>query len=146
MAIKVAVVAVVIVVGIGFIDVANYSPFVPESKPAGGRRRVRQTPLIDAARASSPAVYGSGGVVTGAAVVFFAFIGFDVVATTAEETRNPQRDVPIGILGRWRSCTVLYGAVSLVITGMQNYTGSTRRTPRRWRRRSTPWGSSGWAT
>ncbi len=54
--------------------------------------------------------------------MFFAFIGFDIVATTAEETRNPQRDVPRGILGSLAIVTVLYIVVSLVITGMQNYT------------------------
>ena len=54
--------------------------------------------------------------------MFFAFIGFDIVATTAEETKNPQRDIPRGILGSLAIVTVLYIAVSLVITGMQNYT------------------------
>ena len=58
---------------------------------------------------------------TGAALVFFAYIGFDVVATTAEETHNPQRNVPIGIFGSLAIVTVLYMAVSLVITGMQNF-------------------------
>ena len=53
--------------------------------------------------------------------MFFAFIGFDIVATTAEETHNPQRDVPRGILGSLAIVTVLYMAVSLVVTGMQNY-------------------------
>lgn len=59
---------------------------------------------------------------TGAAIVFFAYIGFDVVATTAEEANNPQRDIPIGILGSLAICTMLYVAVTLVITGMQKYT------------------------
>ena len=59
--------------------------------------------------------------ISGAAIVFFAFIGFDVVATTAEEARNPQRDVPIGILGSLAIVTVLYMAVSVVVTGMQSY-------------------------
>jgi APA family basic amino acid/polyamine antiporter len=65
--------------------------------------------------------YGWGGIVTGAAVVFFAFIGFDVVATTAEETRNPSRDVPIGIFGSLAVCTLLYCGVTVVLTGMQSY-------------------------
>ena len=68
-----------------------------------------------------PAVFGIAGVIAGAAIVFFAFIGFDVVATTAEETKNPQRDVPIGVLASLAIVTVLYIAVSLVITGMQYY-------------------------
>jgi len=65
---------------------------------------------------------GARGVLGAAALVFFAFIGFDVVATTAEEARDPQRDMPRGILGSLAIVTVLYMAVSLVITGMQNYT------------------------
>jgi len=60
-------------------------------------------------------------VVSGAAIVFFAFIGFDIVATTAEEAKNPQRDVPIGILGSLAIVTVLYAGVSLVVTGIQPY-------------------------
>jgi len=62
------------------------------------------------------------GIGFGAAIVFFAFIGFDVVATTAEETRKPQRDMPIGILGSLAICTFLYVVVSLVLTGMVKYT------------------------
>jgi APA family basic amino acid/polyamine antiporter len=62
------------------------------------------------------------GIFTGAALVFFAFIGFDIVATMAEETKKPQRDVPIGILGSLAICTALYVAVSLVVTGMVKYT------------------------
>ncbi len=61
------------------------------------------------------------GIFAAAAVVFFAFIGFDIVATAAEETRKPQRDVPRGILGSLAICTVLYVAVSIVVTGMQKY-------------------------
>ncbi|HSE55507.1 MAG TPA: amino acid permease [Nocardioidaceae bacterium] len=121
-AIKLVVVVLVVVVGVAFVDVANYSPFVPESKPPpeaeGG---FMQLPLITSLLGLEPAVYGLAGVVAGAALVFFAFIGFDVVATTAEETRNPQRNVPIGILGSLAIVTLLYVAVSLVITGMQNY-------------------------
>ena len=69
-----------------------------------------------------PSTFGWGGVIAGAAIVFFAFIGFDIVATAAEETRNPERDLPRGILGSLAICTVLYVAVSLVVVGMQNYT------------------------
>ena len=61
------------------------------------------------------------GIFAGASLVFFAYIGFDVVATTAEEARNPQRDLPIGIIGSLVICTVLYVAVTLVITGMLPY-------------------------
>jgi APA family basic amino acid/polyamine antiporter len=69
-----------------------------------------------------PVTFGVLGIMSGAAVVFFAYIGFDVVATTAEEAKNPQRDLPRGILGSLIICTVLYMAVSLVVTGMVNYT------------------------
>jgi APA family basic amino acid/polyamine antiporter len=61
------------------------------------------------------------GIFTAAALVFFAFIGFDIVATAAEETRHPARDVPLGILGSLAVCTGLYVAVSVVVTGMQKY-------------------------
>jgi basic amino acid/polyamine antiporter, APA family len=121
-AIKLGVVVTVIVGGIGFISMANYSPFIPPSAPAaeteGGFRDV---PLITSILGLEPAVYGLAGVFAASAVVFFAFIGFDVVATTAEETRDPQRNIPIGILGSLAIVTVLYMAVSLVITGMQDY-------------------------
>ena len=79
-------------------------------------------PLITTLLGYEPAVFGIGGVIAGAAVVFFAFIGFDIVATTAEEAKNPQRDVPIGILGSLAIVTALYALVSLVVTGIQNYT------------------------
>ncbi len=121
-AIKLAVVAAVIIGGIGYISADNYTPFIPASKaaPSGGDSWL-QLPLIQTLFGQEPAVFGFAGVVSGAAIVFFAFIGFDVVATTAEEARNPQRDVPIGILGSLAIVTVLYMAVSLVVTGMQSY-------------------------
>jgi APA family basic amino acid/polyamine antiporter len=64
------------------------------------------------------APHGFGGVVSGAAIIFFAYIGFDAVSTAAEETRKPQRDMPIGILGSLGLCTVIYVAVAVVLTGM----------------------------
>jgi APA family basic amino acid/polyamine antiporter len=121
-AIKLVVVAAVIVVGITLVDVGNWTPFIPDSQPvpdaSGG---FRELPLITSLLGIEPAVFGIAGVVSGAAVVFFAFIGFDIVATTAEEAKNPQRDVPIGILGSLAIVTVLYAAVSFVVTGVQNY-------------------------
>lgn len=121
-AIKLAVVAAVIVVGFIKVTPANWTPFIPESQPVpGGDAGFEQTPLITTLLGIEPAVFGVGGVVAGAAIVFFAFIGFDVVATTAEEARNPQKDVPIGILGSLAVVTVLYAAVSLVVTGLQPY-------------------------
>jgi basic amino acid/polyamine antiporter, APA family len=122
-AIKLAVVLLVIFAGLQYVKADNYSPFIPPSKPApetaGGFLDV---PLISTLFGLDPSVYGLAGVIAGAAVVFFAFIGFDIVATTAEETKNPQRDVPRGILGSLVIVTVLYMAVSLVVTGMQSYT------------------------
>jgi APA family basic amino acid/polyamine antiporter len=121
-AIKLAVVALVIVAGIGYITASNYTPFIPASEgTAGEQGSWLKTPLIQTLLGVEPSVYGWGGVFAGAAIVFFAFIGFDVVATTAEETRDPQRAMPIGILGSLAIVTVLYMAVSLVVTGMQDY-------------------------
>ncbi|MFE2042939.1 amino acid permease [Streptomyces sp. NPDC059477] len=119
-AIKVAVVLIVIIAGSFFITSSNYDPFIPESQPvpAGGDL---QAPLIQLLVGWAPANFGVMGIFTAASVVFFAFIGFDVVATAAEETRNPQRDMPRGILGSLIICTILYVAVSIVVTGMQHY-------------------------
>ena len=121
-ALKLVVVAAVIVVGIAHIDVSNWTPFIPDAQPApessGGFADV---PLITSLLGLEPAVFGLAGVISGAAIVFFAVSGFDIVATTAEETKNPQRDVPIGILGSLAIVTVLYAAVSLVVTGLRSY-------------------------
>jgi APA family basic amino acid/polyamine antiporter len=122
-AIKLLVIAAVIVFGVGQIDTANYSPFIPPSEPtpdSGGG--FMDATLISTLLGIDPAVYGVAGGIAGASIVFFAFIGFDIVATTAEETRNPQRDIPRGILGSLAIVTVLYIVVSLVVTGMQSYT------------------------
>ncbi|MFJ9349385.1 amino acid permease [Streptomyces sp. NPDC101237] len=119
-AIKVAVVLVVIIAGAFFIHSGNYSPFIPpkEAVPAGGSLKA---PLIQLMIGWAPSNFGVMGIFTAASVVFFAFIGFDVVATAAEETRNPQRDVPRGIMGSLIICTALYVAVAIVVTGMQKY-------------------------
>lgn len=93
--IKVAVVVFVIAFGAFMVHPANWHPFAPN---------------------------GLGGVMSGAAIVFFAYIGFDAVSTTAEETRNPQRDMPIGIIASLIICTVLYVLMAAVITGMRTYT------------------------
>ena len=78
-------------------------------------------PLLQFLSGIEPTAFGVGGIFAGAALVFFAYIGFDVVATTAEETKNPQRDMPIGIIASLAICTVLYCAVALVVTGMVPY-------------------------
>jgi APA family basic amino acid/polyamine antiporter len=118
--IKVGIVLLVIVAGLAYIKSANYHPFIPPSgsQPAKGAASTSSL-LQDIGLGSG--TFGVGGIFTGAALVFFAFIGFDIVATAAEETRNPQRDLPIGIFGSLAICTILYIAVSLVVTGMVKY-------------------------
>ncbi|MFI8993791.1 amino acid permease [Streptomyces sp. NPDC053542] len=118
--VKVTVVLIVIAVGAFFINGSNYQPFVPDSVPSEGGSGW-QAPLVQLMFGFTPANFGAMGIFAAAAVVFFAFIGFDIVATAAEEARNPQRDVPRGILGSLVICTVLYVAVSIVVTGMQKY-------------------------
>ena len=119
--IKVAIVLLVIAVGVFHVRAANYSPFVPPAEPAPAGASGWNAPLVQTLFGFSPGVFGWGGVIAGAAVVFFAFIGFDIVATAAEETKNPGKDLPRGILGSLAICTLLYVAVSLVVVGMQNY-------------------------
>ncbi|MFE4176957.1 amino acid permease [Streptomyces sp. NPDC056909] len=119
-AVKVTVVLLVIVVGSFFITGSNYRPFIPPAEPSPGGGGLA-APLIQLMSGYVPTDFGVMGIFTAAAVVFFAFIGFDIVATAAEETVDPQRDVPRGILGSLFLCTVLYVAVSLVVTGMEHY-------------------------
>jgi APA family basic amino acid/polyamine antiporter len=119
-AIKIAVILFVIVAGLFFIKSANYHPFIPHAEASetvhGGK-----APLIQVLFGYTPSTYGWAGIIAGAAIVFFAFIGFDIVATTAEETKKPKRDLPIGIIASLLICTVLYVAVSLVVVGMRDY-------------------------
>jgi basic amino acid/polyamine antiporter, APA family len=119
-AVKVVVALVFVVVGAFLVRADNLSPFIPASE-ASQNTNGWQQPLIELLFGLEPLTYGWGGIITGAAVVFFAFIGFDVVATTAEETRDPAKNVPIGIFGSLAICTVLYFAVSIVLTGMQSF-------------------------
>ena len=93
--IKIVVVLIVIFVGAIFVDTKNWNPFLPN---------------------------GIGGLLSGISAVFFAYIGFDAISTTAEECKNPQRDLPRGILYSIIICTILYVAIALVITGMVSYT------------------------
>jgi APA family basic amino acid/polyamine antiporter len=120
-AIKLFVVLFVIVAGLFYIKGDNLSPFIPPSVPAEGGGVELTTPLFQAMFGFTPSTFGIMGIVSGASLVFFAFIGFDVVATTAEEARNPQRDLPRGIIGSLAICTVLYVLVCIVITGMVHY-------------------------
>jgi basic amino acid/polyamine antiporter, APA family len=118
--IKIAIVLFVIVAGLFYVKAANYSPFIP---PSGSRAAPgpEAAPSLLQDLGFSAGTFGVTGIFTAAALVFFAFIGFDIVATAAEETRNPQRDLPRGILGSLVTCTTLYVAVSLVVTGMVKY-------------------------
>ena len=88
---KIAAILAFVFVGMRFIHPANYHPFVPE---------------------------GWSGVLTGGSIIFFTYIGFDSVSTAAEEARNPQRDIPIGIIATLIVCTMLYIAVAVVLTGI----------------------------
>ncbi len=117
---KVFIVLFVIIAGIQFIDTDNYKPFVPPAESVEGGGETLHTPLLQLIT-GSPQAYGVMGIIFAASLVFFAYIGFDVVATTAEEAANPQKDLPRGIIGSLVICTILYVAVALVITGMVKY-------------------------
>jgi APA family basic amino acid/polyamine antiporter len=100
---KITIVLLVIGFGFMYVNQENWHPFIPPNTGEYGH-------------------YGWSGIVRGAAVVFFAYIGFDAVSTAAQEAKNPQRDMPIGILGSLAICTVLYILMALVMTGLANYT------------------------
>jgi len=119
-AIKLFIVLFVIIAGLFYVTGANYDPFVPSASDPIESSGLTQ-PLIQWAFGLEQQTFGVLGIISAASVVFFAYIGFDVVATTAEEARNPQRDLPRGIIGSLVICTVLYVAVALVITGMVRY-------------------------
>jgi APA family basic amino acid/polyamine antiporter len=112
--IKVAVVFVVIAVGAMYVDPRNWHPFAPFG--FSGVAFFGRTILGQTGKGGEPL-----GMLAGAATIFFAYIGFDSVSTHAEEARNPRRDVPIGIISSLILCTVLYIAVSSVLTGMVPY-------------------------
>ena len=99
--VKLAVILAFLAFGAAYINRANWQPFIPPS--------------------AGPGRYGWDGILRGAGVIFFAYIGFDAVSTAAQEAKNPQRDMPIGIMASLVICTVLYIVVSLVLTGMVNY-------------------------
>ncbi|WP_347350534.1 amino acid permease [Intrasporangium sp.] len=119
--VKLFIVVFVIIAGLFYINRDNWSPFIPPAAP-GAAAEGLTTPLFQWVTGVTPSTFGVLGIMAGAAIVFFAYIGFDVVATTAEEAKNPQRDLPIGIIGSLVVCTILYMAVSFVITGMVKYT------------------------
>ncbi len=99
---KIAVVLAFIFIGFKYIRTENLTPFIPENTGVFGE-------------------YGWSGVLRGAAIVFFAYIGFDAVSTAAQETKNPRRNMPIGIMGSLLICSILYMTFSFVMTGVVNY-------------------------
>ncbi len=101
--VKLSVILLFIACGVAFISVDNWHPFIPENTGVFGQ-------------------FGWSGILRGAGVVFFAFIGFDAISTLAQEAKNPQKDMPIGMLGSLTISTILYIAVGLVLTGIVNYT------------------------
>jgi len=115
--IKVAIVLVFIAIGWQYINPANHTPYIipanqpPVMQPSG--KLYSYLPFFN---------HGWGGVLRGAGVVFFAFIGFDAVSTAAQEAKNPKRDMPIGILGSLVICTILYILFSWVLTGVAPFT------------------------
>jgi APA family basic amino acid/polyamine antiporter len=100
---KVSIVLVFIILGYAYVNPENYTPYIPANTGTFGE-------------------FGWSGVIRGAGVVFFAFIGFDAVSTAAQEAKNPQKDMPIGILGSLAVCTILYVLFAHVMTGLANYT------------------------
>lgn len=101
--IKVFVILLFIGIGFMFVNKANWHPFIPKNTGVWGH-------------------YGWSGILRGAAVIFFAYIGFDAVSTAAQEAKNPKRDMPIGILGSLGISTLLYILVAIVLTGIVSYT------------------------
>ncbi|MFC4051961.1 amino acid permease [Actinomadura syzygii] len=126
--IKIVVVLLVIFAGLFFVKGANYHPFIPPSKPTASEGGLG-APLMQVLFGFTPASYGWLGIFAAIAIVFFAYIGFDVVATAAEEARRPQRDVPIGLIGSLVITAVLYAAVATVVAGMQNYKDLSTEAP-----------------
>lgn len=121
--VKVSICIFIIAVGAFFVKAANYRPFIPPSVPnSESGASGLETSLIQVITGVTPSTFGMAGVLTAAAVVFFAYSGFEVVANMGEETKNPQRDLVRGVLGTLGICTVLYMAVCLVVTGMVKYT------------------------
>jgi APA family basic amino acid/polyamine antiporter len=121
-AIKVLIVLFVIVLGFFYIKSANYTPFIPPAASSGSSSSTGiDQSVFSLLAGGGSSSFGGFGLLAAASLVFFAFIGFDIVATTAEETKNPQKSVPRGIFGSLAIVTVLYVAVSLVVVGMVNY-------------------------
>jgi APA family basic amino acid/polyamine antiporter len=118
--VKVAVCVFIVVAGAWYVRGANLTPFIPPSLSSTGESGLAQ-PLIQAVAGLEPAVFGIGGVLTAAAVVFFSYTGFEAVANLSEETERPARDLPLGLFGTLGLATALYIGVSFVLVGMVHY-------------------------
>lgn len=122
---KIAIVLFVVIVGFFYVKAENFTPFIPPSEPStatgSGLAATMEQPLWQWATGMTPSIYGIAGIISGAALVFFAFLGFDVVATTSEETVNPKKNVPLGIGVGMGLIIVLYTLVAIVTTGMVSY-------------------------
>lgn len=117
---KLSAILFVIIVGVFFVNVDNWHPFIPEPE------------MVKHADGKMQEAYGIKGILSGAAAIFFAYIGFDVVSTSAGEAINPKKDIPFAIIASLAICTLLYILVSLVLTGMLNYrdiTGDALKAP-----------------
>lgn len=123
--VKIAIVAFVVIVGFMYIKWSNFTPFIPPQQPAdsvpGSITAGLGQPLWQWATGLTPSMYGIPGIISGAALVFFAFLGFDVVATASEETKDPRRNIPRGIGLGMLLITIMYMAVAFVTTGMVSY-------------------------
>jgi basic amino acid/polyamine antiporter, APA family len=125
--VKVAICLFIIVAGAFFIRGANLTPFVPPAVPDAGKTGLEQ-PVVQA-WLGSPSAFGVAGIITAAAVVFFAYTGFEAVANLSEETRKPAKQMAWGLLGTLIVATLLYMGVSFVLTGMQHYTDLNEGSP-----------------
>ncbi|MHA6621382.1 amino acid permease [Pseudonocardia sp. DLS-67] len=119
--IKLAVCVLIIGVGVFFIDAANLTPFIPPATPVAEGGSVLEQPVVEGVFGLPATAYGIGGMLTAAAVVFFAYTGFEALANLGEETRRPERDMKVGLLGALGVCAVLYILVSFVLTAMVPY-------------------------
>ncbi|NNG39677.1 amino acid permease [Flexivirga sp. ID2601S] len=126
---KVAVCLFVIVAGLFFLKMSNLTPFFPKAVPTEGGGEELKQPLWQWVSGVQPSAFGIAGVLVAAAVVFFAYSGFEAVANLGEETKNPGKDMPRGLIGTLLICTFLYLAVSFVITGMVKYTNLDEGAP-----------------
>jgi len=129
--VKVSVCLFVIAVGIFFVKAANLTPYVPPSRPVPQAERLSglSQPLWQWVSGANPSAFGIAGVLVAAAVVFFAYSGFEAVANLGEESKDPAKDMPRGLLGTLAICTLLYVAVCFVLTGMVHYSKLSEGAP-----------------